>query len=80
MGRDVDGALLPGLQTSHLVLGGLCPSAALGGGGSGMVGEAGGLGAAGPAPAPSLAAEPTLDKQLQSIYLRPYGAGKQVCR
>lgn len=28
----------------------------------------------------SLMAELTLDKQLQSIYLRPYGVGEQVCR
>ena len=68
-----------GCRRSHLVPGG-CPSAAQGGGSSRKDGEAGGLGAAGPAPAPSLTAEPTLDKQLQSIYLRPYGAGKQVCR
>lgn len=39
------------------------------------------LGAAARAPSlpPSLTAELTLDKQLQSIYLGPYGVGEQVC-
>lgn len=37
-------------------------------------------GAASPELTPSLVAGLTLDKQLQSIYLRPYGAGEQVCR
>lgn len=32
-----------------------------------------------PLPPPSPLAELTLDKQLQSIYLGPYGAGEQVC-
>lgn len=33
-----------------------------------------------PSPSPpSPLAELTLDKQLQSIYLGPYGAGEQVC-
>lgn len=35
--------------------------------------------AAPPPPAPRLAAELTLDKQLRAIYLGPYGAGEQVC-
>lgn len=32
------------------------------------------------AEAGALEAELTLDKQLQSIYLRPYGVEEQVCR
>lgn len=32
-----------------------------------------------PARTHSLMAALTLDKQLQSIYLRPYGVGEQVC-
>lgn len=48
--------------------------------GKGWGGTRWGVGGGGPVPTPSLAAGLTLDKQLQSIYLRPYGVGEQVCR
>jgi hypothetical protein len=53
---------------------GLCPSAAWRGMGSGNEEEVE------TARTHSLMAGLTLDKQLQSIYLRPYGVGEQVCR
>lgn len=55
---------------------GLCPSAAWRGRQLGR--RLGGWGLR-PARLPSLTAELTLDKQLQSIYLGPYGVGEQVC-
>lgn len=39
----------------------------------------GGAGDGGPAAPPRPATGLTLDKQLQAIYLGPYGAGEQVC-
>lgn len=72
---DVEGSSGGGRKPSHLVWGSVLQ----------QPGEErqleGCLGSWGLRPAlpPSLTAESTLDKQLQSIYLGPYGVGEQVC-
>lgn len=72
----VGGEAVPGVEGSGLTFT-LCGAVSF----SGLEGAGAGHGGpGGPALPPSLTAGMTLDKQLESTYLRPYGVGEQVCR